>query len=149
MPDPMSALAVASSVVGFIDFGAKLVTRFFEIRESGKDQPPKVIHLKESASELEVIASEVQKKIYSLKLNYPHHSTSLDDLHSECVDAEKHLDAQLKKLTAASKSILTHRGSQALVAIRSLWSEKDIEAWGGRVDKIRDRVMMNALMCVW
>ncbi|KAN0083496.1 hypothetical protein V8E54_002584 [Elaphomyces granulatus] len=149
MPDPMSALAVASSVVGFIDFGAKLVTRFFEIRESGKDQPPKVVHLKESASELEVIASEVQKKIYSLKLNYPHHSTSLDDLHSECVDVKKHLDTQLKKLTAKSESILTHGGSQALVAIRSLWSEKDIEEWGGRVDKIRDRVMMNALMCVW
>lgn len=147
--DPLSALVVATSVVGFLDFGAKLVSRYFEIKSSVKGQPAKVAELDKAARELSDIASEAHNNVSVLASNYPEHAESLSHLLNECNAANTKLSVSLGKLTVAPSEKWTRKGANLVVAIRSVWTEGDIDEWRHRVERIRNQIMMNVLMCVW
>lgn len=128
--EPLSALSVAAAVVDFVEFGGKLVTTYFEVRSSVKGQPHQIVSLEASSADLCAVATVCQGKVESLRSSYPRHSESLARLTAECANAEAKLKSALENLTANPKSRLTHSGSKALVAIRSVWSEKELEEWG-------------------
>ena len=145
----MSALAVATSVVAFVEYGGKLVSRYFEVRETVKGQPPTVIRLHEAAQALTKVASEARHKLNGLKSSYSQYSGPLDNLLHDCIDAENNLNASLQKLTANPNSRLTYRGSQAVVTLRSLWTENENKKWEEKLEGIKDQIKMNVLMCLW
>jgi hypothetical protein len=136
--DPLSALAVAATVVDFVEFGTKLATTYFEVRSTIKGQPFEIVSLAASADDLFSVATTAQDKIKSLGSNYPRHTESLARLNAECTNVETKLKSALDKLTADPKSRLTYRGSKVLVAIRSVWSEKEYEEWRKQLDRIRN-----------
>jgi len=147
--DPLSALVVATSVVGFLDFGAKLVSRYFEIKSSVKGQPAKVAELDKAARELFDIASKAHDNVSALVSNYPKHTESLSRLLNECNAANTKLRVSLDKLTVVPSEKWTRKGASLVVAIRSVWTEDEIDEWTHRVERIRNQMMMNVLMCVW
>lgn len=148
--DPLSALTVASSVVTFVEFGGKLVSRFCEIRDSLKGQPLMVVDVEESVTELSSVAAEARQKVKGLESRYPRLSESLTHLNNECVEAENELSALLEKLTTKLRgSGLRALNANARVAVRALWSEKRVVEWQEKLDRIRNRTMMNVLMCLW
>ncbi|KAH6987173.1 hypothetical protein EDB80DRAFT_898423 [Ilyonectria destructans] len=124
--DPMTAPTVATSVIAFVEFGGKLIGRYFEVRETTKGQPPDLLRLKEATQELKTVASDAQKSLKELNSSQSKYSGSFD-----------------KKLTANPNSRLTYRGSQAIVAIKSLWSESDTKKWNEKLSRIKQRVKMN------
>ena len=147
--DAVSALSVAAAVIDFVEFGTKLATTYFEVSSTVKGQPPEVVRLAASAIDLSSIASTAQDKVESLGSSYPRHAVSMGRLTAECTNVETKLKDALNKLMANPTSKLTYRGSKAFVAIRSVWSEKEFEEWRKQLDRIRDQIMMNVLMCVW
>jgi hypothetical protein len=147
--DPISALSVATGVVAFVDFTGKLVSRLFEVNGSVKGQPSHVVGVKEAATELVTITSQAERKLGELGSNYPRFSDAISRLREECVAAETQLSASLKKLTVNSSSKLSLSGSSTYVAIRSVWSEKEIKEWENKLDRIRNQVVVNVLICLW
>lgn len=75
--NPLSDFSVASSVVTFLGFGGKLVSRFGEIKGSGKGQPLTVLNMERSAEGLTSVAAAAQKKMKFLGSSYIQLSESL------------------------------------------------------------------------
>jgi hypothetical protein len=149
MMDPMSALSVATSLIAFVDFGGKLVSRYFEIKKNGKGVPLNILALTETASEVASISTEAKEKINALAKHYPQHANSLSRLSKECLAVEAEIEASMIKLRHAPADKITLRGSKLFIAIRSLWSDKQVLEWGEHIDRLRNQVMVNVLMCFW
>ncbi|KAK3320618.1 hypothetical protein B0T19DRAFT_465508 [Cercophora scortea] len=149
--DPLSALSVATAVVAFVDFGAKLATRSFEIANSRTGQPPTVVKLRGSATELASIAGVAHGRTREFVASYRDHAhaDAFARLEEECHEVERKLAAALKKLTAVPKNKWTVGGSRAWVAFRSIWDDKEMDEWQAKLDRIRSQVKMHVLMCIW
>ncbi|KAK3683436.1 hypothetical protein B0T22DRAFT_519367, partial [Podospora appendiculata] len=149
--DPLSALSVATAVVAFVDFGAKLATRSFEIASSRTGQPPTVVKLHESATELASIAGAAHGRTREFVASYRDHphADSFARLEEECHEVERKLGAALDKLTAVPRKKWIMGGSQAWVAVRSLWSDGEMDELQAKLDRIRSQVKMHVLMCIW
>jgi hypothetical protein len=145
--DPLSALSIASGVITFVDFGGKLITRFVEFRKSGMSQPGEVLSLNKAVEDLLSIASEAQKKVKDLGSSYPRQAASLARLEAECIEAQALLRTSLEQLTIKPSEISSFP-KQFLAAIRGLWSDEKLKEWARKLDRIRDQVMMNVLLCL-
>lgn len=148
--DPISALSVAAAVVAFIDFGAKVASSAkFEVRSSATGQPAVAVRLAASSTHLSSLASTARDKAKALGLSYPRQAESFEHLAAECTNVEKKLKDALGQLAVNPTSRMTKWGSIFVVAVRSVWHEKDFEEWDRQLGRIRDQVMMNVLMCLW
>lgn len=147
--DAISALAVAAAVIDFVEFGAKLVNTYFEVRSAVQGQPIEIVKLSATAADLSSIASTAQDKVKNLGSSYPRYADSLSRLTAEVTTVEAKVKAATGKLTVNPNSYLTKRGARIVVAIRAVWSEEELEQWNKQLDRIRDQIMMNVLICVW
>lgn len=148
--DPLSALSIATGIVTFIDFGAQLVSLYLEVQASDAGRPAALSALETESRELSGNASHAQTRIAALQARYPRQSDSLARLAAECAGAEKDLQSLADGLTATPGTHhgLRARGAQALVAIRGIRKQGDIEALQGRMRSIREQLMMSVIMCI-
>ncbi|KAL3457948.1 hypothetical protein BJX64DRAFT_292612 [Aspergillus heterothallicus] len=147
--DPLSALSVAATVVQFIELGGKLVNTYCEVRDTVKGQPAQILNLAASTSDLSSVASTAQAKLKDLGSRYPRHAESLVRLIDEVALVESKVTSAMAKLTVNPKKYSTKSGARVIVAIRAVWSQGELEQWNRQLDRVRDQVMMNVLMCVW
>ncbi|KAK4151838.1 hypothetical protein C8A00DRAFT_45022 [Chaetomidium leptoderma] len=146
--DPISALSIAAGIVAFVDFGAKLVSLYLEIQESEHGRPAALSALDTESRELSGNASHARDKVASLQARYPRQSESLARLAAECAQAEKDLWSLTDSLRVKPGHGLRARGSLALVAIRGMLKQGDVEALQGRLRSIREQTMMSVIMCI-
>ncbi len=148
--DPLSALSIATGVVAFIDFGAQLISLYLEVQISVAGRPAALTALEAESRELSANASHAQTKIAALQARYPRQSESLTRLAAECAGAEKDLQSLVDGLTATphTRHGLRARGAQALVAIRGIRRQGDMEALKDRLRSLREQLMMSVIMCI-
>jgi hypothetical protein len=139
--DPISALSVATAVVALVDFSAKLVTRISEFRDLCGSRV--LIECDKEANELAIVTSDATDKIEGLGTAYFSYFDALDRLKNNCLDIETQLQTALAKIKDESRE---HR---VIGAIKSIWTEKKVKELESRLNKIRDRVTMTVLMCIW
>ncbi|KAJ5106840.1 hypothetical protein N7456_003515 [Penicillium angulare] len=148
--DPLSALSVASSVISFVDFGSKLVSQFNEIKGTYNGEPPTVVRLKSFSNDLSSVAADAQNRVKEFGSSYPRASQALARLNDECVEAEVQLGRFLDKMTAKTQgNRLRNLEANGRAAFRAIWSEKQVEEWREKLERIRNQIMMNVLMCLW
>ncbi|KAK3311950.1 hypothetical protein B0H66DRAFT_608860 [Apodospora peruviana] len=123
--DPISALSIASGIVAFVDFGAKLVSLYSEIRTSHDGRPAALSTLETDSHELSRNATEAKDR---------------------CDLAEEQLRKLVNSVTASGGS----RGLRANVAasIRGLLKQSEINGLEQRLGNIRSQVMIALIMCV-
>jgi len=148
--DPLSALSIATGIVTFIDFGAKLVTLYVEIQKSDDGRPAALSALETESRELSGHSSHAISNIAALKERYPRQAELLTRLAAQCAQAEEDLRSLTDSLTmkAASQHGLRARGALALVAIRSRLKQGDIDVLQDRLRSIREQLMMTVIMCI-
>lgn len=69
--DPLSALSIATGIVTFVDFGAKLVSLSLEIKKSEEGRPAALSALMVESRDLSGHAAHARRKIASLQVRYP------------------------------------------------------------------------------
>jgi hypothetical protein len=146
--DPLGALSIATGIITFADFGAKLVSLYLEIRQSEDGRPAALSALQAESRDLSGNASQARETVASLQARYPRQSESLARLTTECTQAEKELRSLTDYLTATPGSGLRARGAQALVSIRGVLKQDDVEGLQGRLRSIREQTMMSVIMCI-
>ncbi|KAK3291573.1 uncharacterized protein B0H64DRAFT_295148, partial [Chaetomium fimeti] len=146
--DPISALSIATGIVAFVDFGAKLVSLWLEIQGSEDGRPAALSALETESRELWANASHARDKVASLQARYPGQAESLAKLAAQCTQAEKDLRTLTDSLRAKPGHGLRARGAQVLVSIRGIQKQGDIEALQGRLRSIREQTMMSLIMCI-
>ncbi|KAI1828234.1 hypothetical protein F4861DRAFT_173156 [Xylaria intraflava] len=146
--DHTSAIGVAAGVASLVEFASKVVRRFFEVRASGRGQPAEVVSLAAYSSDLSSMASAVQRGIQRVGSSHPGHTESMSRLARECFHVEVKVRAALNKLATNPTSYMKKKKSMMVVAIRSVWSEGEFEEWRKQLDRVRDQIQMNVMMCV-
>jgi len=147
--DPLSALSIATGIITFVDFGSKIVSLYSEIRSAKDGRPTALSTLQTESHELSKTTSDARGKISALKARYPQHAGNFDRLDEECRIAEEKLRELIQDLTGPSDHGVKAFGARALVAVRGLLKQPEIEELQARLRNIRERAMMDSIMCVW
>ena len=148
--DPLGALSIATGIITFVDFGAKLVALYLEIQKFNDGRSSAVSALEKESRELSGNATHARDKIAALQARYPRQSETLARLAVECAQVEKDLQRLTDSLAVKSGAQhgLRVRGAHALVAIRSRLKQGDIDSLQGRLRSIREQLMMAVIICI-
>ncbi|KAK4201027.1 hypothetical protein QBC40DRAFT_64335 [Triangularia verruculosa] len=146
--DPFNALSIATGIITFVDFGAKLVSLYREVRRSDDGRPQALSALKAESLELSSNASQARENVASLQERYPRQSESLARLATECTQVEKELQGLTDFLTVKAGHGLRTRGAQAVVSVRGVLKQGDFEGLQDRLRSIREQTMMSVIMCI-
>ncbi|KAF4452083.1 P-loop containing nucleoside triphosphate hydrolase [Fusarium austroafricanum] len=146
--DPLTAFSLATGIVTFVDFGSKLVSQYLEIRQSKNGRPAVLASLEVESQDLSAKATYARDKVTALQELYPGQSQSLTRLAEECTRAEKQLRSLVDSLTAKSGQGLKTISAQAVVSLKGLMKQGEIESLQTRLKNIREHVMMDVIMCI-
>ena len=146
--DPLSCLSIATGIITFVDFGAKVVSLYLEVQESDDGRLAALSNLTRESQELSSNASHAREKIANLKGQYPRQAESFTRLAAECTEAEKDLRSLTDSLTAKPGHGVRAWGARALTSLRGVLKQGDIENLQGRLGSIRQQTMMTVMMCI-
>ncbi|PVH92937.1 hypothetical protein DM02DRAFT_575040 [Periconia macrospinosa] len=147
--DPISILSVATAVVTFTDFSAKIISRCREIRNTGKGAPEEMESLTAAAEDLLKASSGAREKLKDLRASYPDHTDTLERLTSECAATEKKMKDFSARLNVPPRGFLKKYTSPLVVAVRSSWSKAELEDWDRQLSRVREQITLVVLTCIW
>lgn len=149
--DPLSCLSIATGIITFVDFGAKLISLYVEVRESEDVRPEALSTLQNESRELSDNATQARDKVTTLQARYPRQAESLSRLLTECTQAENELRRLTDSLNPSGHGggRGLRGGAQALlVTIRTMRKRGDLESLQDRLRSIREQTMMSVIMCI-
>ena len=137
--DPLTALSVAGTIVQFVDFGTKILSRTHELYKS----PDSTITVNQ---DLDLVATDIFQ--LSQKLCVPARAETEDEpmLRKLCVassDIATELTTRLNGLRVQGKHQKWRSFQQA---INSVWSERDVKELTRRMSTIRDSVQIHVVV---
>jgi hypothetical protein len=128
--DPIAIVGLVGTVVQFVDFSIKVVSKSTELYRSGTDA------LAENA-DIETTAQDLLKLNTRLKQSVAVGDTDLQTLCKSCCDVGDELIAALSKVKVDGKG----RKWQSLrKALRSIWSKEEILQLKNRLESFRDEL---------
>jgi hypothetical protein len=128
--DPITIVGLVGTVVQFVDFSSKIVSKSTELYRSGTDA------LAENA-DIEITTKDLLKLNTRLKQSIPVGDTGFQTLCQSCCGVGDELIAALSKVKVDGKG----RKWQSLrKAIRSIWSKEDILQLEKRLASFRDEL---------
>jgi hypothetical protein len=144
MVDPLTALSVASSVVQFVDYGTKLLSKTSELYKNGS--------LADN-DELELVTKDLTRLTGDLVLGKEQQDdadtndpgagedTALQELARSCNDVGEQLLAQLRTLKVTKSGNKLEHGLESLgKSLRSLWKRSKVENIEKRLRKVREEL---------
>jgi hypothetical protein len=145
MVDPLAALSVASSVVQFVDYGTKILTKTAELYKNGSladnDELELVTKdLTRPTGDLLVLGKEQQD---DADTNDPGagEDTALQELARSCKDIGEQLLAQLRTLKVTKSGNKLEHGLESLgKSLRSSWKRSKVENIEKRLRKVREEL---------
>ncbi|EXK83448.1 hypothetical protein FOQG_12310 [Fusarium oxysporum f. sp. raphani 54005] len=146
--DPLSAFSLATGIVTFVDFGSKVLSQFSETRQSQSGRPAVLPTIEAESKNLSEKAKHARNKVATLQDLYPRRFESLSRLTEDCTRAEKQPQILLNSLTAKSDQGFKALKSQALVSVRGILKQGEINSLENLLKSIRDQIMMDVIMCI-
>ncbi len=147
--DPLSALSVAASVVQFVDFAGKIVSKGKDIYESSDGA------LQENLS-TETVTVRLREKILALESSRrwaKQITVRPEKAHQEAAQRDQRLDEICKDCSNLSKNLLHQLGELKVPkgsehrrwksfrqALKSVWSKDEIDAISARLRDLRDEL---------
>jgi hypothetical protein len=148
--DPLSALSIAASVVQFVDFGLKIVSKTKEIYNSSKGESIDDALTEATAKRLTILAKDLES---SLQLEGHQDLPSDKALYNICVSCiilGNQLTARFDKLRIRNDS--KHRAWKSFrQALKSVWCKGEIDAISRQLADHRkelDSHILFSLRCV-
>lgn len=134
MAEGIAALSLASAILSFVDFGAKVVTRLNEFKANVTDLPQSLLHIGSQLPLLVDITKRLHGQACREELDPKTKSTLMpvvEGLHGEI----QKLDAILRKILPAAQDSTWKKG---IMAVKSLAAQKSIDDFAA---VIRDYVI--------
>jgi len=147
--DPLSALSIATGIATFVDFSSKLVSLYSEVRSAKDGCPTALTTLQTEYQELSQTTSDAKERISDLKTRYPQNAENFDRLDVECRVAEEKIRDLVRDLTSPPDHGLKAFGARTRVVVRSFRKQREVEELQEILKNIRERAMMDSVMCVW
>lgn len=144
--EPFSALAIATSVVQFVDFGSKLISRAIEIHNSPDDLPTEMVDMAKLNEKMSTITKDLGSSMQSIPTKpLEPQEQNLLDMCQQCQVISLELGNVLKKL---QKSTKPGTWESIRTSFQSIMGQKKIEALQSRLDAFRQQLMLNILVAL-
>ncbi|KAI9935071.1 hypothetical protein MW887_000692 [Aspergillus wentii] len=143
--DPMTALSVATSVVQFVDFGTKLISKSREIYKSADgvladhaEQAAVSSKLADLTRRLSTFADGYETKLSSAE-------KALQEVALDCLQVANEFGCAIDQLMVNGK----HRKWKSLrQALKSVWKKEEMEERLVRLDRLRQLVIVHLLVVI-
>jgi len=141
MLDPMSAL----SLVEFVEFSSKIISKGCRIYLSADGALPKNLELEVITNQLSQLTKKIRHSdIPSDEKDLGDEEKSLQIMSHECSKIADELLKRLEKLKV--KSDAKHRGWKSLrQALKSVWSKEELNELSERLDRFRNQLQFRIL----
>ena len=141
--DPLSALAVATSVVQFVDFASKLISESRELYSSVDGRYEEHVNLHSITQTLSQLSQDLQRPLDS-----DSSSQHIQDLQSLCQDTNRVAEELIEVLDSiklqSDKS--GTRWRSGLQALKSMWNQGRINELQQRVNGFRQQLTLNIVV---
>jgi hypothetical protein len=152
--DPITALGIAGSIVQFVDFGIKVVSKGNKIYHSGDGTTAENHDLETVVTDLILIQTRLRQSLIPLDaaglLNED--DQALVHLSATSNEVASALLERLKKVKAQGRF---RRWKSFRQALKSISSKEDIDELASRLQKLRDQLELRILIglryfcCLW
>lgn len=141
--DPLSALSVAAAVVQFLDFSGTIVTSTYKIYKSTSKKNEGNDTITSITAQLVDLTSELERSATVSPVSKVDQEIII--LCQQCKKTADNLLDALKQLNAGSGVTLW---DSFKIALRSVWSQGEIDALQGRLDSYRQQISMHILVAL-
>jgi hypothetical protein len=143
--DPLSALSIAGTVVQFIDFGLKVVSKGRSIYRSGDGTLSEYHAIDLLTNDLLTLQARLRCSIpsYTLDRESPSDDTALETL---CTASSELAGTLLERLNMAKAQGGCRAWKSFRQALKSVWSKKAIDEMLERLLAIRDQLQFRVLV---
>lgn len=139
MVDPVTAVALASSIVQFVDFSSKLLSKSHQIHRSATGTLVEHQHLETTTTDLLQLQSKLQLSLRpeSATGELTNDERALDSLSRSCVGLGNELLEKLQKLKISGNRKQWKSFRQAF---KSIWSKKAVDGLSWRLKGLREEM---------
>jgi len=138
--DPLSALSVAAAVVQFLDFGGSILASTFAIyKSSNKGDGTKDIT--SITTRLITLNSDLKRSV-----GFTPASQIDEDIVILCQQCNKAADDLLDALRQLNSASNTNLWNSFKIALRTVWSQGEIDALQSRLEAYRQQICMHILV---
>jgi hypothetical protein len=144
--EPLSALSIATAVVQFLDFTANVVSGTCEIYKNSSDYAQRNIDIEKITTSLVSLNDDIRN---SLSQSDRHQQSARDqqieELAKRCNELGERVLAALQRLQPKRKPTLW---TSFRLALRSIWSESEIESLEKTLEKYQRQISMLLLVSI-
>jgi hypothetical protein len=139
MADPLTAVGLAGSIIQFVDFSSRLVSKSQAIHRSANGELVENEHLEQTTTDLLRLQATLQQGLHSRlsAKELTKDEQALHDLSKTCVEVGTKLLSKLQKLKAGGERRKWKSFRQAL---KSIWSKEEVDALSWRLKGLREEM---------
>jgi hypothetical protein len=143
--DPLSCLGIASSIVQFVDFGLRVVSKGKQIYRSVDGSLAENLDLEIVTNDLLVLQAKLQcfRTAASSPQSDSYNANAFETLSRACADLAVRL---LERLNMAKAQGRFRRWKSLRQALKSVWSKQDIEEMANRLHRFRSELQLHILV---
>ncbi|KAH6880832.1 hypothetical protein B0T10DRAFT_495277 [Thelonectria olida] len=149
--DPVSALQVASAVIGIVDFGTRLLSDTYEIYQSASGHTTRDVELTTLSDELTTLGEKLQSRLQGAPDTTSSSEATLRSLSARCIEASAKLKSAIEdlRLHSSGTSKISTIANSFVSALKAVWKKSEIEALKENLAEIRSQITIAALVSVW
>ncbi|KAK1761219.1 hypothetical protein QBC47DRAFT_369400 [Echria macrotheca] len=150
--EPMSALAISTAVLQFVDFGAKILSNATAIYKSRDGLPDNYIEIAQISRDLADLSRDVDATSRSLPGQVGGSNVSeriFRDLCNECQGISQELELNLSRIQINGTKRLARAKDSILSALKNASTGKRIDELLTRLGGIRQEMMMAMIVFIW
>jgi hypothetical protein len=149
MMDPISAFALAASVINVVDYGTRVLSSTRNIYTSASGQKSRHVELSTLAQELSGLSTELERRIAKAGGQPGNCDIALLDICRRCLDTAGQLQNALDDLQAKGTTKVGAAASSLVAALKAIWSEPKIQSLMDSLCEIRHQMIVASLASVW
>jgi hypothetical protein len=148
--DPMSAVALGSSVIQFVDFASKLISKTYEYHESTDGTLAENNVQSFIASNLSSLSTGLENSLepFDRSRKWSTNEIGLQKITIECHEVANQLQRALNEPELGNGDRASFLRSFRL-ALTALWGNKEIGRLQRRLNETREQVMIHLMVVVW
>jgi hypothetical protein len=147
--NPLTALSVASSAIGFLDFAISLFSGAYAVYKSTEHQLEEIKDTETISNRLIASISDLKSKLDEFKTTTLSRSDqSLLELCEECTDISADIQNIVDKLALKGITRFDKAKNSFIVAVRGLWERSKVEELRNRMAQKRLEITTELLLSI-
>ncbi|KIW92795.1 uncharacterized protein Z519_06644 [Cladophialophora bantiana CBS 173.52] len=148
--DPITAVQVVGSALGFVDFATRLLSCIYDVYKSPEGLTSRYVQVSVISNDLHCTSKYLQEKLALLPSEYSNDSDrKIGELCMQCMDIAKEVQETRGKLRARGTTKLDYAKSSFVVAAKAFLPRSRVQELEKILEQIRAEIVMTLIASLW